>query len=445
MMHPRYYALSGLALALLGACSMFGGAEKAEKAKEEERAGRVNMSVLDQKLAADPERAAVTVQLSASSAIGDWPQAGQNPSKTPPHAEAGKAFKVDWRADIGAGSDIQRRLVAPPVVSEGRVFVIDANQRVSAYDAARGRRLWTRALSSPFKRDKIAVGGGLAVAGERLIVSSGFGYIAALSTADGSELWKRPTESPVSGSPAILGGRAYVTTTNNDLYALNVETGEVSWTDQAIAESARILASPSPAVTDEILVAPYSSGELIAYIPANGRRLWSDTLTTVGRFTPLSAINDIAGRPAIRDGIVYAASHSGVLAAIDSRTGTRLWNILFGSRLGPVVSGDHLFIIGTGGQLACINRVDGAVVWVRDLKEFRNEQKKQDRIVWTGPLVASDRLVVVSSEGDMLGLSPQTGETQISLKLGAPAYIEPVAAGGLIYVLTDKGQLTAVR
>jgi outer membrane protein assembly factor BamB len=331
------------------------------------------------------------------------------------------------------------------VVSEGRVFVIDANQRVSAYDAARGRRLWTRALSSPFKRDKIAVGGGLAVAGERLIVSSGFGYIAALSTADGAELWKRPTESPVSGSPAILGGRAYVTTTNNDLYALNVETGEVSWTDQAIAESARILASPSPAVTDEILVAPYSSGELIAYIPANGRRLWSDTLTTVGRFTPLSAINDIAGRPAIRDGIVYAASHSGVLAAIDSRTGTRLWNILFGSRLGPVVSGDHLFIIGTGGQLACINRVDGAVVWVRDLKEFRNEQKKQDRIVWTGPLIASDRLVVVSSEGDMLGLSPQTGETQISLKLGAPAYIEPVAAGGLIYVLTDKGQLTAVR
>jgi hypothetical protein len=198
-------------------------------------------------------------------------------------------------------------------------------------------------------------------------------------------------------------------------------------------------------VTDEILVAPYSSGELIAYIPANGRRLWSDTLTTVGRFTPLSAINDIAGRPAIRDGIVYAASHSGVLAAIDSRTGTRLWNMLFGSRLGPVVSGDHLFIIGTGGQLACINRVDGAVVWVRDLKEFRNEQKKQDRIVWTGPLIASDRLVVVSSEGDMLGLSPQTGETQVSLKLGAPAYIEPVAAGGLIYVLTDKGQLTAVR
>ena len=110
-----------------------------------------------------------------------------------------------------------------------------------------------------------------------------------------------------------------------------------------------------------------------------------------------------------------------------------------------MVSGDHLFIIGTGGQLACINRVDGAVVWVRDLKEFRNEQKKQDRIVWTGPLIASDRLVVVSSEGDMLGLSPQTGETQVSLKLGAPAYIEPVAAGGLIYVLTDKGQLTAVR
>jgi outer membrane protein assembly factor BamB len=445
MTYIRHHFLSSLALLALGACSMFGGAEKAEKAKEEERAGRVNMSVLDQKLTANPEKASVTVQLSPPAPVQDWPQAGETAAKTPEHAQAGEAFKIDWRADVGAGSDIQRRLVAPPVVSGGRVFVIDANQRVSAYDAERGRRIWTKSLTSSFKRDKIAVGSGLAVAGDRLIVSSGYGYIVALSTADGQELWKRTTESPVSGSPAILGGRAYVTTTNNELYALNVETGDVSWTDQAIAESARILASPSPAVSDEILVAPYSSGELIAYIPANGRRLWTDTLTTVGRFTPLSAINDISGRPAIREGIVYAASHSGVLAAIDSRTGARLWNILFGSRLGPVINGEHLFIIGTGGQLACINRVDGSVVWVRDLKEYRNEKKKQDRIVWTGPLIASNRLVVVSSEGEMLGLSPQTGETDVSLKLGAGAYIEPVAAGGRIFVLTDKGQLIAVR
>ena len=228
------------------------------------------------------------------------------------------------------------------------------------------------------KHDNHAVGGGLAIAGDRLIVTSGFAYIEALSLADGSQLWHRRVESPMSGSPAILGNRAFVTSSNNEFYAIDVATGEIVWNDQAIAESARVLSSPSPAVTNDILVVPFSSGELIAYLPANGRRLWQDTLTTIGRYTPLSAINDIAGRPSIQDGVVYAASHSGVLAAIDARSGARIWEAAFGSRLGPVIGGEFLFIVGTGGKVACFNKIDGKVVWMRELPEFRNPDAEEE-------------------------------------------------------------------
>src|SRR5690606_16961825 len=117
---------------------------------------------------------------------------------------------------------------------------------------------------------------------------SGYGYIEAMSLADGKRIWRRRVDSPMSGSPAILGDRAFITSSNNDFYAIDIDTGEIIWSDQAIAESARVLSSPSPAVTSDILTVPYSSGELIAYLPANGRRLWADTLTTVGRYTPLS-------------------------------------------------------------------------------------------------------------------------------------------------------------
>ena len=330
----------------------------------------------------------------------------------------------------------------------GRIGSDDAGSfcdALRAFDAANGRSQWETTLQSGQERDKIAVGAGIGVAGDRIIVTSGYGYVAALSRADGNEIWRRPVETPISGSPAILGGRAYVTSTNNELYVIDIATGELVWTDQAIAESARILASPSPAVNADLLVAPFSSGELIAYVPANGRRLWQDTLTSGGRSSPLSAINDISGRPTIEDGVVYAASHSGVLAAIDARTGTRIWNRLFGSRLGPVVSGQYLFIVGTDGQVACINKIDGRVIWVRKLAGFEDEEKKQDAIVWTGPLVSNDRLILVSSQGDALALSIQTGETIADLDLGQSVYIEPIAAGGLIYFLTDEGTLIAVR
>jgi outer membrane protein assembly factor BamB len=434
---------AGAALLLaLGGCGLFGGGDRGPS--EEEKASRISLSVLDQKLTPDPALASTEVALPAPEPAGDWLQVGGGPAKAAGHLSAAPELRVDWRVSIGEGSSRHRRIVAAPVVKGDRIFVIDANQRVSALDVRSGRRIWDREIASGNRRDQQAVGAGLAIAGERLIVTSGYRYITALSLADGSELWRHENETPFSSSPAILGDRAYVISTNNEVYAVDLTNGSVIWEDQAISETARILSSPSPAVTQDLLVAPFSSGELIAFVPANGRRLWQDTLTTIGRFTPLSAINDIAGRPSIEDGVVYAASYSGVLAAIDARSGTRIWNLLFGSRQGPVVAGSYLFVVGVEGQVACLNKLDGKVVWVRDLPAFKDDNKRQ-RIVWSGPLVVDNRVVVTSSEGEMLALSVQTGETVAELRVGGELYVPPIAAAGRIFVLAESGQLTAIR
>jgi outer membrane protein assembly factor BamB len=438
----RNLVLLTVVCALLGACGLFGSGRS--KVSEEELKERISINQLGEKLAPDARFAATTIVLPAPQPARNWTQVAINAAKQTGHLDAAPDLRIEWRSSVGAGTDTRRSLVAAPVVQDGKVYVIDADQRVSAWEAATGQRIWTRQLSPVGKRDNHAVGGGLAVAGDRLIVPSGFGYVAALSISDGSELWLRRTESPMSGSPAILGARAYVTSTNNEIYALDTATGEIVWTDQAIAESARVLSSPSPAVTNDILVAPYSSGELIAYLPANGRRLWTDTLTSSGVYTPMSAINDIAGRPSVQDGVVYAASHSGLLTATDARSGTRMWAQQIGSRIGPVVGGDYIFIVDSNGQVACLSRVDGGVVWVRSLPEFRKSNKRE-RIVWTGPLLASNRLVLVSSAGELLALSPQTGETLAELRIGKPVYVEPIAADGRIFVLTDDAQLISIR
>ncbi|RYY92303.1 MAG: hypothetical protein EON61_26560, partial [Alphaproteobacteria bacterium] len=271
---------------------------------------------------------------------------------------------------MGEGSGELKRIVAAPVARDGRIYTIDANQRVTAIDIASGKRVWENKLKAANpKWDEYTVGAGLAITGDKLIVASGFAYVTALSLADGKEVWRRRVDSPLSSSPAILGNRAFLTSTNNDFYAIDTDDGEVLWNDQALSETARVLSSPSPAVTQDILAVGYSSGELIAYLPANGRRLWTDTLTSTGRYTPLSVINDIAGKPTIQDGIVYVASHSGILAAIDGRSGARIWSRVFGSRQGPVIGGDYLFVVGTNSKVAAFNRIDGKIAWVRDLPE----------------------------------------------------------------------------
>ena len=412
---------------------------------EEEKAARVTVNPFQDTLTPDPTLAGLTIALPAAQPSGDWLQSGLNASKAPGNLVAGAQFKVDWRVGVGEGSGELKRIVAAPVAKAGRIYTIDSNQKVTAIDAASGKRVWENQLKAANPQwDEYTVGGGLAITGEKLIVASGFAYVAALNLADGKEIWHRRVDSPLSSSPAILGNRAFLTSTNNDFYAIDTDNGEVIWNDQALSETARVLSSPSPAVNQDILAVGYSSGELIAYLPANGRRLWTDTLTSTGRYTPLSVINDIAGKPTIQDGIVYVASHSGILTAIDARLGTRLWSKTFGSRQGPVIGGDYLYVVGTNSKVAAFNKIDGKLAWVRELPEFK-DNNKENRIVWTGPLLASDRVVIASSEGDVIALSPQNGETLADIKLGQAVYIEPIAASGKIFVLTDQAQLVAIK
>lgn len=451
-------ALTLSAAVLLSSCSTvsdlnpFKGKDKTE-AEAADKAGRIAMVSADSVLEPDPDLVATAVILNDPSRVTDWSQAGRTSSKVTGHVIGGADLEVAWKWDKAAGSDKNRALVVPPVAANGRIFVLDADQTVYAVDAQTGDTIWKKELSSGNKRDKRAFGGGLAVAGERLIVASGFGFVSALNVATGSEIWKRDTEAPMTGSPAILGDRMFIVSNNNEFSALSLTDGSIEWTDQAIAETARVLSSPSPAAIDEFVVAPYSSGEVIAYLPANGRRLWTDSLTRANRFTPISAINDIASRPVLSAGLVYASSQSGVLAAIDGRSGTRVWALPFGTTQAPVVTGEFLFAVGVDGQLICVEAVTGRVVWTRQLPNFENMEKRKNRISYAGPILASNRLVTVSSDGRLSAFSPQNGELikEVDLvrvgRFGADAgfFLEPIAYDGRIILLADNGTLFSIR
>ena len=87
----------------------------------------------------------------------------------------------------------------------------------------------------------------------------------------------------------------------------------------------------------------------------------------------------------------------------------------------------------------------GGVYWVTQLKEYEKAKKRKDKITYSGPLIASNRVVVASSTGDLIGLDPQTGAEVARLRLRSPVFVEPIAAAGKIIVLTDEGKLIAIR
>ena len=66
-------------------------------------------------------------------------------------------------------------------------------------------------------------------------------------------------------------------------------------------------------------------------------------------------------------------------------------------------------------------------------------------ILWAGPVLASERLWVASSNRELVALDAYEGKRVASIKLKAEAYLPPVVAGGMMYMLIDDGSLTAYR
>ena len=178
---------------------------------------------------------------------------------------------------------------------------------------------------------------------------------------------------------------------------------------------------------------------------ANGTPVWSDSLNRTGRLTSLSELNDIAGRPVIDRDRVFAISHSGRMVSIDLRTGERAWTRDIGGVQTPWVAGDYLYLITNSEELVAISRRDGRIRWITPMPRWEDPEDREDPIVWSGPVLVSDRLILVSSTGDATSVSPYTGEILGRIDLPDDVLIAPVVADETLSILTDSASLIALK
>jgi outer membrane protein assembly factor BamB len=427
------------ALMLLGCGAWLGGKEAQPLPGE-----RISIMLFQRDLTPDPRIADLDIRLPKPEINDDWPQSGGYADHAMHHLKVAEIVTEAWRVDIGAGSGAGRRLLSPPVVVDGTVYAADVNFIVGAFRATDGRRLWRFDPKVP-KNDKEAFGGGIAYENGHIFLTTGFAVVFAIDASDGTEVWRKPTSGPIRAAPTATGGRIYVITIDNEITAYNAATGEKLWSHSGFAEAAGILGGASPAVSGSTVVVPYSSGEIYALRVENGRVIWFDNLSAVRRLDQISSLTDIRGRPVIDRGLVLAISHSGRMVAIDQRTGARAWDRKIGGVEMPWVAGDFIYLVTNESELVSLTRRGGRVRWITPLPRFVDAKNKEDLIHWSGPILVSDRLVVVASYGEALSISPYTGKILGRVKLPAGASLAPVVAGGTLYIITDKAQLIALR
>jgi outer membrane protein assembly factor BamB len=405
---------------------------------------RLSVLKLDTALRPDPRIADLSVTLPRPQTNADWPQPGGYPDHAMQHLSLGDSPGNEWEASVGSGSSSERRIMAQPVVAAGKVFTMDAKGEVRAFEAASGNRLWSRNVL-PEEEEEGDLGGGVAYAEGRLFVTTGAAEVLCLDPESGEVIWRQSVGGPMRSGPTVADGRVFVVTVENELVALAAKDGRRLWSHVGLTETAGVLGGASPAVARGIVVVPHSSGEIFALRAENGRPVWSEGLASVRRVNAVSTLADIRGHPVIDRGTVYAVSHSGRMVAIDLRSGARIWEVDIGALQTPWVAGDFIFVVTTRGWLAAIMRDTGRVRWVTDLERFVDKDDAEDGVVWAGPVLAGDRLIVAGSHGEALSISPYTGNVTGMLKLSEGVQIAPVVANNTLYFLDEDGSLVAKR
>jgi outer membrane protein assembly factor BamB len=433
-------AVAATAVASLGGCGIIKGGDKRTPVVGQ----RVPILVSENDIVPDRALQAVDVLLPEAVANDSWSQPGGNAAKSMGHLALGASLTKAWSVQIAGGSK-RERLAASPVVAENRLFVIDVEGTVSAFAADSGSKLWAVSTVKDKENASARFGGGVSTEGGRVYATNGIGDVVVLDAATGTEVWRAHPAGPLRGAPTVANGQAYVVTQDNQLFALDADDGKVVWTSSASLETQGVFGVAAPASAQGTIVAGFSSGELNAYRYENGLTLWADVLTRSSMTTSVSSLSDIDAEPVIDQGRVYAVGQGGRMVAMELVTGTRLWEQNIAGISTPYVAGEWIFVVTDDGRLLCISRGSGKVRWISQLKNFKNEKKRSGPISWVGPVLAGGRLVLLNSEGEIVSASPADGSITATVRGSDQLSLAPVVANNMLYVLDDKGRLTAYR
>lgn len=187
-------------------------------------------------------------------------------------------------------------------------------------------------------------------------------------------------------------GKAYVTSADGTLHAINAENGDEEWTAEVTSGEYDLLGRAAPAVADgQVFV--ISSGTLTAFDSEDGAELWQKAKEE--QYQPYEFHADSS--PSVIDGVVYTGEDESFIIGLDATTGEHAWKGQLGSRVtipnSPAVTDSRLYAGSTSGQVGAFDRESGDRIWRLELEDGER--------VRGSPVVAHGRVYVttISQQG----------------------------------------------
>lgn len=348
---------------------------------------------------------------------------------------------------IGEGESFEQGIVPTPVVGGGMLYAMDGIGAVSAHAVKDvGSVKWV--ATALIEEDEPAImGGGMSLGEGVLYAASGYGKLAAFDSKTGAKKWMVTIGVPVRGAPQVAmtgsGPVVVVLTVDNQTLAYDGNSGRTLWTHRGIRETAGYLSAVSPVISDDTVIAAYSSGEINALRLTSGDPVWGDALLNPERTAASDVFTGIDADPVVKDAIVYAVSTSGVMVANALLNGRTLWQQKISGHDTPWVVGNMVYLLTNKHQLVGLSRGTGSVVWTKNLGKTENNRDVTPTLY--GPILAGNAVIVITNDGELQTFRPRDGKLLGTYDIDDDVAAPPVIAEGTLFLVTRGARIVAYR
>lgn len=339
-----------------------------------------------------------------------------------------KEVDVVWRTSVGSLGEKFNQLTMG--ITAERIYTSSAQGNVYALSRADGDQIWSVDLET-------AIAGGVGVGPKQIAVTSVEGELIVLNSSDGSEMWRRQLPAEAL-SPAQMNEQILVSQLQNgSLIAFDANTGVQKWTYDTQIPALTLRGTSAPIVALDATLASFANGKLVAVDNRNGGLLWERLIAAADGKSELERIIDIDGQPIVANGVVYAASYQGKLAAVSVQDAQVLWTKDASSYRKLAAGFGNIYVSEDNSFIQAYDQRTSASVWRQPALEYREA---------SSPAVVGNTVVVGDFAGYLHFMSQIDGRFVARYQVdGSGIRSDMKVVDDTLYVLTNAGRLAALK